>query len=306
MPSVIMESKDNSYIMLPSAVVDRYINAATHSQLKVLLWLIKNAGKTADEFEIAAYLNISAEDLNDAIAFWVKNEVLIKKGERLSLNVSGYSMTDSPAYSGEVIAEKLKNDKRLAMLAEKASQLLGKLLSPSELSLILKLNDYEGLSPEVIILIIEHCVSNGQKGLRNIEKTAKNFSEMGIDTAGKAENYIKELGYRRSMEAKIASIIGAAGRPLTESEKKNIAVWSSEYKFSLDMIKKAYEITVDNTGKYSITYMSTILRSWFEKGFKTIEDADNEQKPRKKKKKEANFDISENIKNSWKIVQNGE
>lgn len=36
------------------------------------------------------------------------------------------------------------------------------------------------------------------------------------------------------------------------------------------MIRNAYERTVKNTGKISMPYMNTILRSWYDKGIKTV------------------------------------
>ena len=36
------------------------------------------------------------------------------------------------------------------------------------------------------------------------------------------------------------------------------------------MIRNAYERTVNNTGKISMPYMNTILKSWHTKGIKTV------------------------------------
>lgn len=305
MPSIIMEKRDNSYILIPSVIVDRYLNVASHKDLKVILWLLKNAGVTADDLEIARYLDITAEELKSAITFWVKNGVLAKRGERLSMNVMIPNGDSAPAYSGEVIEEKLKREPELHKLIKQAEKILEKLLSPNDISTLLSLHDWLGLKVEVILMIMDYCVSNGQKGMRSIEKTAIAFSDLGIDSYEKAENYIKEQQFKKTAESKIASLIGANGRALTDSEKKNINAWVSDFGFGLDMIKKAYESTVERTGKYSVSYMNTILRSWNEKGFKTLADAEGEAKPDSKKgKKETSYDLEKSLAYSWEIVHN--
>ena len=54
---------------------------------------------------------------------------------------------------------------------------------------------------------------------------------------------------------------------------------------SESMIKNAYERTIMSTGKLSMAYMNTILKSWAEKGIKTVSQiAEKEQIPVKKEK----------------------
>lgn len=306
MPAIIMENRDNAYFLIPALLVDRYIISATHTQLKVILWLLKNSEKTTDELELSRYLDISVKELNDAILFWEKEGVLVKHGQRLSLNVGRITLTDTaPSYSGEVIADRIKNDKKLSFMLEKAEQIFSKLLSSNDVATLYSLYEWRGLSADVILMVVEYCVSSGKIGMRYIEKTAISWQEEGIDTLEKAENKIKTLQYKKTLEAKIVSIIGAGGRALTESEKKNISTWTIDYNFETDMIKRAYELTIEKTGKYSIGYMNTILRSWNEKGYKTLKEAENEPSSTfKKKNKEASYDLNDSFQKSWDIVHN--
>ncbi len=306
MPAIIMENRDNAYFLIPALLVDRYINIASHIQLKVILWLLKNSEKTTDDTELSRYLDISVKELNDAILFWEKEGVLVKHGERLSLNVGRITLTDTaPNYSGEVIAQRIKDDKKLSFLLEKSEQIFSKLLSSNDIATLFSLYEWRGIAPDVILMVIEYCVSNGKKGMRYIEKTAISWFEEGIDSLEKAENKIKDLQYKKTLEAKIVSIIGAGGRALTESEKKNIFTWTTDYNFDLDIIKRAYELTIEKSGKYGVSYMNTILRAWNEKGYKTLKEAENEPSHySKKKNKEASYNLDESFKKSWDIVHN--
>ena len=58
-------------------------------------------------------------------------------------------------------------------------------------------------------------------------------------------------------------------RKLTEKELTYINKWQNEYKATEDDVKKAFEITVDKTGKLAFAYMDAVLRSMLlEKGTK--------------------------------------
>ena len=59
-------------------------------------------------------------------------------------------------------------------------------------------------------------------------------------------------------------------------------------RLSFDLVKHAYEITVNNTGEVALPYMSKILEKWFAKGIKTVEEAEklDAKKPQKAEKGE--------------------
>ena len=46
------------------------------------------------------------------------------------------------------------------------------------------------------------------------------------------------------------------------------------YGFDFDVITKAYEITVNATGKASIPYANAILEKWYSEGLKTVEQVE--------------------------------
>lgn len=308
MPSIVMENIQNSYFLVPTELADRYLNKANEAQLKVILYLLRNSGRAEKEEEIAKNLKLTVRELGDAIKFWLDNNVLIKRGERLSINTVDINAPKRPEYTSEVIAFKVSKEPRLASLLEETERIFGKLLSPSDINSLFTLYDWVGLDPDVILMVVSHCYSNGQKGMKYIERTAVEWFEAGIDTVEKAENHIKTLEEKKSMISKISSVIGANGRALTELEAKSISAWINEYGFGLDIIKKAYDTTVNTSGKYSISYMNTILRSWNDKGYKTIAEIDEQAKSFKqsRKKKTAAIDVNEYFENSWNVISDGE
>ena len=63
---------------VPNAVVDQYLKLATPSQLKVLLYLLRNNGQTVDHSEIAKALAISEELVEEAALFWSHRPALLQ------------------------------------------------------------------------------------------------------------------------------------------------------------------------------------------------------------------------------------
>ena len=60
---------------------------------------------------------------------------------------------------------------------------------------------------------------------------------------------------------KIKNIFQIKDRNFTETELKYISKWINDMSVDIDMIKKAYDVTVTNTQKLSYPYMTTVLQS---------------------------------------------
>ena len=88
-------------------------------------------------------------------------------------------------------------------------------------------------------------------------------------------------------------------RKLTSKEKKQVDNWINEYKYDVDVIEKAYDITVGATSKPSIHYANAILEKWYAEGVRTMADVDAllEKREQEKEEKQAEsgstFDLDE-------------
>ena len=67
---------------VPNAVVDQYLKLATPSQLKVLLYLLRNSGRQVDTAELAQALTISGELAEEAVLFWQQTELFAPSRSR--------------------------------------------------------------------------------------------------------------------------------------------------------------------------------------------------------------------------------
>ena len=67
-------------------------------------------------------------------------------------------------------------------------------------------------------------------------------------------------------------MFGMGDRALTPAEKKKFSTWLYEYQYGLDVITRAFEVTVDAKGSPNLKYMDAVLANWNRDGLRTLED----------------------------------
>ena len=134
------------------------------------------------------------------------------------------------------------------------------------------LQDYLNLEDEFILVLVDHCAKRGKKTLHYIKKCAFTFYNEGITTADALREHLNKLDALCSVEGKIRSMFGMTGRDLTTKEKKLIGTWVCEFGYDVDVIRKAYEITVDTTQTPTPAYANAILERWHKEGLKNLEE----------------------------------
>ncbi|MFQ9149932.1 MAG: DnaD domain-containing protein [Eubacteriales bacterium] len=114
-----------------------------------------------------------------------------------------------------------------------------------------------------------------------------NLFDEGVDTVDALNAYIKRKDEFEDNVGKIRSLIGAGQRELTAKEKKCFTCWLDEWCFPIDVITRAYEVTVDKIGDPSVSYMNKVLENWKNSGLTTLEAVEASLENYKKKKAEA-------------------
>jgi DnaD/phage-associated family protein len=69
-------------------------------------------------------------------------------------------------------------------------------------------------------------------------------------------------------------MFGIGERALTKREEDAFTRWLAEYGYSADIIGIAYDITVNTTGKASVSYADKILAKWYAAGCRTEEQVE--------------------------------
>jgi DnaD/phage-associated family protein len=106
-----------------------------------------------------------------------------------------------------------------------------------------------------------------------VEKTACSFYDKGICTAAALEEYLRNVDRLASAEGQIRKIFGMGERAFTSRESKFVNDWINSYKFDFDVIRLAYEETVNATAKPSMQYANKVLESWYAEGVKSVSEA---------------------------------
>ena len=292
---------------VPTAIVDQHIQLCSAASLKALLVLLRNGGRPLALSDIARKIGLSEPDTQDALNYWIVSGLLARDDgspppaaapspiaqaalatpslpETAGAPAASESEEEQkvirtssrPRLTQEMIADMAKKDRHIASLIEEAQTLLGGPLSPTATEMLVSLQSYGGMPVEVILMVIQYCVSIGKSSVRYIEKTAYDWMDRGIDTFEKAERHMLEQNKVNEQEGKIKKAFGIYDRNLTSKEREYIEKWFGRFQFELPMIQLAYERTIDNKGKLSFPYCDAILTKWFEKGIKTPRQAVDE------------------------------
>lgn len=179
---------------------------------------------------------------------------------------------EPPNYTGEELAELLeRGGGKYGQLVDECQRVLGRIFTGSETSKIVALCDTLGLEPEFVLLVCAYCAGKGKNSVRYAERTACLLVEEGIDDATKLSEYIKRKERYSSIEYKLRDMLGFGERAPTKREQEYFRRWIDEWGFDIDILARAYEITVKYTDRAALPYMDKILAGWHEKGYTTLE-----------------------------------
>ncbi len=307
--------KWGSVFAVPSCVVDEHIKIAGESQLKVLLFLLKNSYKSYTYKEIGEALSIHEADVKDCVDFWIEREVIAeldgilipdkandsetKKDEKKPQDTKKKDVPQRPLRPDIITSAQIINsDKNLQDLLSMVQNALSKPLSSGGTSVIVMLYDTCGLPAEVIMMLVNYCISLGKSDMRTIERMGIKWADEEINTVQAVENRIAENKRSNENWNRVKYVFGltSAGSP-TSKQLKFADRWVGQWHFSDEMLRTAYELNVDSTGKMSLPYINKILKRWYDAGIFTIEDIEKNDKSKKKtNSKKSSYDLDELMK----------
>ena len=291
----------NRIICLPAEAVSERLPSATADELKVLISVM--AGQDASVEDLAHSLDLTEKAVLRAHGTWEEAGVLKTEDaaeekpsavpeappEQLTLDGKAergkkrrvLSRSSLPHYTAEELAGAVEKNEGCAELIDSCQQLLGRIFNTSETAVIVGMLDYLRLSPEYILLLCSHAAGMQKTSVRYIEKMAIDLHDRGVDNYDALEEELKRVENRAAMESWVRDLFGFGRRALIKKEKDFIAAWTDTYRFSREMIAKAYEITVTNTKAASMDYANRVLENWYAAGYETPEEVEAAQAERK-------------------------
>lgn len=306
-------------LVLPSTVPEA---DATPEQLRVLLWLASDPTLFAKPAQLARLAGADREEIGDILDFWQSVGVLSNDKEAQESKKAQRKPTDKPAksatakpmadtkpateakpaaeakpaflaradelpnYSTAELSDLLEKSQSLRMLVNEAQNIWGKVFNPYEAQLLVGLSDYLRLDDEYILLLLAHSKRIGKKSLREVERYALRLVDDGVTNVAALEKFVKCAEMWRTIEGKIRTMFDLGNRAFTAKEEKMLSNWTS-YGYGEDIIRRAYEITVNATNKPSLPYANSILERWHSEGLDTAAQIDAKLDAEREKKGQA-------------------
>ena len=294
---------------------------------------------------IASSLQLLESDIINALNYW-NDEGLIKltpidKLGNFSIEFIDIS-DDTKSQPKEVnLLNELSDNNNKDMLDEIQS-VLGRLLSPKEMSIYLSWKDDFNFSTEVIMFLIEYCASKGKTDSRYIEKVALAWNDLNIKTIEgqkdieyhietqpvgsyfqndenidfkqgtvniktieQAQNYVKQNENKWIKIRHILNYLGIKNTEIMKPQEEMLDKWINTFGFSTEIIEKACQICFSRLNRADFKYIDGILSSWNKNNLKTIEAInEDEAKYQTNKNRNQTFNKSNVIPEKSKITFN--
>lgn len=303
----LYSDKDTTATSVSNVFIDEYMSGANGEFVKIYLYLLRQLNSADAGFslsEIADKFEHTEKDVKRALCYWERMQLLhldydsgenlvgirlkdaiSKAGSAASANTAVSSEDDSTpakkAYSADDIKQ-FTEQEAVMELVFIAEQYLGRTLTATDLNAIFYFYDELNLSIELIEYLIEYCVSNRHTSIRYIEKVALAWAESGYQTVEQAK---QANGQYNQTYSSVMKAMGISGRSLVSAETAYIDKWKNDLGFSVELIQKACEKTIQAIHEPSFEYADRILNNWKLNNISSLEDvakADSDHQKRKK------------------------
>ena len=265
-------------LVLPATVLS-HLDAATPEQIRVLLWLASDLSLSTKHKQLAKLAGCDAATARNAVSFWCACGIMGEAGESAvpaMATIPAEAPTkkklqradELPNYTSVELAELLEARASVRVLIDEAQRILGKMFNPSDVNIMVGMLDYLGMNEECILLLLAHCKRIGKSNLRAIEKYAYTLIDKGINDVEAMEEEICHVEAMHTFEGEVRALFGMKSRALTSKESKMLSAWLS-FGYDINIVRMAYEITVNATGEPSVAYANAILEKWNANAWKT-------------------------------------
>ena len=323
----------SSVFAVPSKIVDEGLKFSDGVKLKVLLYVLRNAGNNLTVKDISAATGVNVTDIPEALDYWVSMGILCKNdgefapvaneqadvsdnnsdketkreskqtaeeiAKDVNENKKRFVLTKPQRPDYVFTAQRLAEDEDLKILVNEAQTALGKTLSNSDISMLLMLKDTCGLPLDVIIMLIQYTISIDKANIRTIERIGVQWADAGVQSVEAADEKIRQANLSSKNYSIVKSAFGLSnpGSP-TAKQLEYCNKWITEWKFSPDMLREAYERCVDTKGSMKFNYIDGILKRWHNDGIMNLNDlkeleAQKTAKTTSTKKRKTSYNIDE-------------
>ena len=157
------------------------------------------------------------------------------------------------------------------MLAD-IERLLGRPLSPVEMTNYLSWEEDYNLSTELTLLLLEYYIQRGKTDYRYLNKIAQSWHEMKITTLEQAQHYITMNEDKWAKIRHILKYLGINNTEIMKPQEKMLEKWIMEFNFPIPVIEEACNICFKRLNRADFKYIDGILSNWNKNNLKTLQD----------------------------------
>ena len=171
-----------------------------------------------------------------------------------------------------------------ACFVDEAQKVFGKTFNAYDTNIVVGLVDQYGFEEEAVLAILAYVLRLGKKGVKYAEKIALGLYDEGYTTAVEVLERINSIEQAKETIYKIKNMFGFGTRELTKAEKDMFSRWTQTYGYDIDVIRIAYDITVNAIQKPVPKYADKIIEKWYSEGLRTLADVEAYESNKKETK----------------------
>lgn len=278
MSTFMLKSQKFDFTPVSNIFIERLMPKARGEFVKVYLLTLKycvSGELGVNSSMLASALHLLESDIMNAWSYWNEEGVIkfIPIDKMGNYSIEFLELKDEPSVdSTEVnLLQELTNTSMKDMLQE-IEKLIARPLSSKEMSTYIGWQRDLGFSLEMILLLIQYCISKGKTDYRYVEKVALAWYDANIKTIEDAQSFIKKHEDKWVKYRKILGYLGIKDGEIMKPQEDMLDKWVNLYKFPLDIIFKGCDICFERLNRADFKYIDGILNSWFKDGIKTLED----------------------------------
>lgn len=284
MSTFMLKNSTLKFTPVSNIFIEKYMPKARGEFVKVYLLMLKY--NTSNEpgvngAVLASSLNLLESDVMNALNYWNDQGVirLIPIDKMNNFNIEFLPLDDFESNETHEInlLDALNNSETNDMLRD-IEKILGRSLSNKEMETYLNWQNDFSFTSELILILIEYCVSKGKSDYRYIEKVALAWHDLGIKTIDEAQVHIKKNEDKWIKIRHILQYLGIKNTEIMKPQEELLNKWLFTYKFDLPLIEKACDICFQRLNRADFKYIDGILSKWFNDNLKTLEDVEIKDK----------------------------
>lgn len=301
----MFKNKFLDYTPVSNIFIDKYLPNARGEFVKVYLLGLKYciSGELGVSSSIlAGALHLLETDVMNAWNYWSDEGVikLIPIDNMGNFNIDFIDLKESPSDTKEDVDLLTElNKSSIKDMFDDIQKLIGRTLSSKEMMMYIGWHKDLLFPPELILLLIQYCVSKGKTDYRYFERIAIAWHDSKIATIDEAQSYIKRHEDKWVKIKKILNYLGVKDPEIMKPQEEMLNKWINVYKFPLDVIFKACDICFERINKADFKYIDAILNSWFKENLLTIDDILKKDNKKTSFKKPNNFKASNDTFNNF-------